>query len=175
MDDITALILDDHHAFRRGFARLDDAKSVAEMRAVWEPLALHLDIHAEAEESILYPHLIKRGGGDARDETDDAIRDHNKIRDAIAEAGRHPVGSDEWWSAVWDARRENSEHLAEEEDDALSDFRRHASDALRAELGARWLTFYGEHPQGNGLVFQDKDPKQYLDEPERFSQDRDGN
>jgi hypothetical protein len=163
MDDITALILDDHHAFRVGFARLDDATGDEQLRAVWEPLALHLEIHAEAEERILYPHLLRRGTN-AEDETDDAIRDHNKIRDGITEANRHPVGSDEWWAGVWDTRRENSEHLAEEEDEALSDFRRHASLELRAELGARWLVFYGEHPSGMGLTFRDKDPKRYIED-----------
>src|SRR3954462_13866525 len=118
MDDITALILDDHHAFRVGFARLDDAKGTEQLRAVWEALAVHLEIHAEAEETILYPHLLKRGGDEADEETEDAIRDHNKIRDAIAEARNHEIGSDEWWRAVWTARTENSEHLAEEEDEA---------------------------------------------------------
>jgi len=163
VDDITALILDDHHAFRRGFARLDDAKDPAQLAALWEPLALHLEIHAEAEETILYPHLLKRGGDDADEETDDAIKDHNKIRDAITESRRHDVGSNDWWRAVWDARRENSEHLAEEEDEGLPDFRRHAPDGLRTELGARWLRFYGEHPQGKGLVFRDKDPEEYVE------------
>jgi hypothetical protein len=164
MDDITALILDDHASFRRDFARLDDAKDSGQLAAIWAPLALHLEIHAEAEETILYPHLLKRGGPDADEETDDAIKDHNKIRDAITESRRHEVGSDEWWKAVWEARRENSEHLAEEEDEGLPDFRRHASDKLRAELGARWLRFYGEHPAGKGLVFRDKDPEKYLED-----------
>jgi hypothetical protein len=165
MDDVTALILDDHAAFRRGFARLDDARGEEQLRAVWEPLALHLEIHADAEETILYPHLLKRGeAGEAREETEDAIRDHNKIRDAIAAAQRRTVGSDEWWYAVWQARKENSEHLAEEEDEALPDFRRHVSLALRAELGAKWLAFYAEHPSGKGLSFQDKDPQRYLAE-----------
>jgi hypothetical protein len=188
MDDITALILDDHHSFRVGFARLDDAREPAQLAAIWSPLALHLDIHAEAEESILYPHLLKKaarhgqakaagedarsaeaggdeaGGGDAEEETDDAIRDHNKIRDAVAEAARHPVGSDEWWSAVWTARTENSEHLAEEEDEVLPDFRRRASFELRAELAAQWLTFYGQHQEGKGLTFADKDPRKYVEE-----------
>jgi hemerythrin HHE cation binding domain-containing protein len=163
MDDITALIMDDHHAFRIGFARLDDARGEDELQAVWEPLALHLEIHAEAEERILYPNLLKRGDN-AEDETDDAIRDHNKIRDGITEANKHPVGSDGWWAGVWDARRENSEHLAEEEDEALPDFRKHASPELRAELGAKWLTFYGEHPRGKGLTFRDKDPKEYIED-----------
>ncbi|MFI6268384.1 hemerythrin domain-containing protein [Micromonospora zamorensis] len=161
VDDITALILDDHAAFRRGFARLDDARDEQEMLAVWDALALHLDIHAEAEEAILYPHLVKHGD-DGEEETADAIGDHNKIRDAIAEAKLHPVGSEQWWEAVGTARRENSEHLAEEEDEALPDFRRHASTELRAELGQRWLTFYGEHKNGRNLPFRDKDPQQYV-------------
>jgi hypothetical protein len=163
MDDITALILDDHETFRRGFARLDDARGETELRAVWDPLSLHLDIHAEAEESILYPYLVRHGDASAEEETDDAIGDHNKIRDAIAESRRHVPGTDGWWAAVWSARRENSEHLAEEEDGALADFRRNTSRELRAELGARWLTFYGEHPGGRNLTFHDKDPKAYVE------------
>jgi len=165
MDDITALILEDHHRFRVGFARLDDAKSPAELEAIWTPLALHLDIHADAEEEILYPHLLQDAGGDdAEEETDDAIRDHNKIRDGIEEAKAHPVGSDGWWAGVWKARKENSEHLAEEEDEVLPDFRRHATLELRHELAMKWLTFYGQHPEGKGLDFGDKDPKKYIAE-----------
>ncbi|MEH0933788.1 hemerythrin domain-containing protein [Micromonospora psammae] len=163
MDDITALIMDDHAAFRRGFARLDDARDEAELLAVWEALALQLEIHAEAEEAILYPYLV-RHGDDGVEETEDAIGDHNKIRDAIATSKLHPVGSDEWWAGVWQARRENSEHLAEEEDEALPDFRRHAGVELRAELGARWLTFHGEHKNGRNLRFADKDPQRYVEE-----------
>ncbi|GAA4252345.1 hemerythrin domain-containing protein [Dactylosporangium darangshiense] len=164
MDDITALILDDHAAFRRGFARLDDAQDAEQLAAVWDTLALHLEIHAEAEELILYPHLLRQHTEDAAEETDDAIRDHNKIRDAIEAARARPVGSDAWWKAVWEARKENSEHLAEEEDEVLPDFRRHAGLDLRLELGERWLAFYGEHPSGRGLTFTDKDPKRYIQE-----------
>lgn len=163
MDDITALILEDHATFRRGFARLDDAKGAEELRAVWEPLALHLEIHAEAEERILYPLLLKRSDG-AEGETEDAIRDHNKIRDAINDARREEIETLSWWEAVWRARTENSEHLAEEEDEVLPDFRRHVSFQVRAELAAQWITFYGEHPQGRGLIFQDKDPQDFIED-----------
>jgi hypothetical protein len=164
MDDISMLILDDHAAFRRGFARLDDAQGEQQLRAVWEPLALHLDIHAEAEETILYPYLLKKGSKDAGEETEDAIRDHNKIRDGITAAAKHPVGSDGWWQGVWQARTENSEHLAEEEDEVLPDFRKHASFQLRAELAVKWLAYYAEHPSGKGLTFRDKDPDQYIED-----------
>ena len=167
MPDITALIMDDHEWFRRQFARLDDAVDPEELAAVWEPLATRLETHAEAEESIFYPALLQRGGSadaDPREETEDAIGDHNTIRDAIAEAARHPTGGPEWYTAVGRARTENSEHLAEEEDGGLPDFRKHASRELRDRLGELWLQFYAAHPDGAGISGRDVDPDEYLRE-----------
>jgi hypothetical protein len=161
--DITALIMDDHEWFRRQFARLDDASTPDELAAVWEPLAVRLDTHAQAEETLFYPALLKKGE-EAEDETDDAVRDHNKIRDAVAEAGRHPVGSDAWFEAVGHARAENTEHLGEEEDEALPDFRKHASDELRQRLGELWVQFYAQHPDGRGIRTDDVDPDAYIEE-----------
>ncbi|UQX89088.1 hemerythrin domain-containing protein [Jatrophihabitans telluris] len=163
MADITALIMDDHEWFRRQFARLDDANGVAELTAIWQPLAQRLDTHAEAEETIFYPSLLRKGD-DAQEETDDAVRDHNKIRDAVAEAGKHPVGSDAWFEAVGHARTENTDHLGEEEDEGLPDFRKHASAQLRDELAHRWLAFYAEHPAGRGISGDDVDPEKYLED-----------
>src|SRR5256885_3412244 len=58
----------------------------------------------------------------------------------------------------------SSEHVTEEEDEVLPDFRKHANWELRAELGARWLVFYAQHPSGRGLTFTDKDPKKRSEE-----------
>ncbi len=161
MPDITALIMDDHEWFRRRFAALDDAREKADLEAVWQPLATRLDAHAQAEETIFYPHLRRRAdpGGD---ETRDAIRDHNKIRAAVAEAGRHETGSAPWHEAVGRARAENSDHLREEEDEGLPDFRKHASLELRARLGAQWLRFYADHPAGAGISGAPVDVGAYL-------------
>ena len=43
------------------------------------------------------------GIGTVEGEVEDAIKDHNKIRDAIGRADEAKVGSDEWWQAVTDA------------------------------------------------------------------------
>ena len=161
--DITALIMDDHEWFRRQFARLDDAKDAGELAAIWEPLATRLDTHAQAEETVFYPALLKRGD-DAGEETDDAIRDHNKIKDAVADARRHAIGTDEWFEAVGRARAENTEHLGEEEDEALPDFRKHASWELRDRLGHLWVDFYAQHPDGEGIRTGDVDPEEYLED-----------
>src|SRR5579875_144445 len=163
--DITSLIMDDHEWFRRQFARLDDAANNDELAAIWEPLATRLDTHAEAEETIFYPALLRKGDDDeAEEETDDAVRDHNKIREAINAAREHEVGSSEWFEAVGRARTENSEHLADEEDEGLPDFRKHASWELRTRLGELWQQFYASHPHGESISTDPVDPEEYLEE-----------
>jgi hypothetical protein len=161
LGDITQLILDDHETFRREFAALDDAESTEELREIWEPLAALLEVHAAAEESIFYPQLLRRGNN-AEDETIDAIGDHNDIRDGVQEAARHPLGSPEWWAGVRQARTANSDHMAEEEDDALVDFRRNTPLGVREELGRQFINFKNSHVGAQGLNTNDKDPQQYL-------------
>ncbi|MGH3693513.1 MAG: hemerythrin domain-containing protein [Pseudonocardiaceae bacterium] len=161
MTDITQLILDDHDTFRREFAALDDAEGTEQLRAVWEPLAALLDLHAVAEEEVFYPQLLRRGD-DAEDETVDAIGDHNDIRDGVHEADRHPVGSSQWWESVRRARMANSEHMAEEEDEALADFRRNTPLNVREDLGRQFLEFKTNHADAQNLDTSDKDPEGYV-------------
>lgn len=167
MPDITTLILDDHAWFRRQFAALDELQARAgtdprELTRLWDPLAARLDVHAIAEEKIFYPQLLQHGE-DPEEETLDAIGDHNEIRDGVARAERNPVGSGEWWAGVWDARRANDEHLAEEENEGLADFRLHASTGLRESLGQQFAEFLDAHPTTAGLDDTDVDPESYVE------------
>jgi hypothetical protein len=161
MADITQLILDDHATFRREFAALDDAEGTEQLRAIWEPLAALLDLHAVAEETVFYPQLLRRGD-DAEDETLDAIGDHNDIRDGVHEAAWHPIGSSQWWDGVRKARMANSDHMAEEEDEALADFRRNTPLSVREELGRQFLEFKSNHADARDLDTSDKDPEGYV-------------
>ena len=114
--DITGLILDEHEEFRRQFVALWDRRPTTDAKAVaaaWQPLADLLEVHASAEEEIFYPVLLKRGSDEAPDETEDAIRDHNEIRDAIRAAAGSDPGSDTWWQAILACRKANDAHLAE--------------------------------------------------------------
>jgi hypothetical protein len=165
-NDITQLILDDHEWFRRAFARLDELQATkvpsVDLLRVWTPLAGRLDAHAVAEEEIFYPQLLRKGA-DAREETLDAIGDHNDIRDGVHDAGRRAVGSDGWWEAVGRARAANDEHMAEEEREGLADFRLHATIGLREALGRRFRAFMAEHGDAHDLDTSDKDPQEYVD------------
>jgi hypothetical protein len=167
--DITQLILDDHHEQRRLFAILEqiDRTDTEELAAVWERLAAFLDLHAEAEEGLFYPALLRLGKGVTGGltpvaETKDAIHDHNEIRDAAARVSHHVIGSNGWYEAVLAANRANGDHMAEEEREGLADFRRHASLRTRHDLGVLFAAFEAAHVAGVEPV--DKDPQRYIEQ-----------
>lgn len=164
MSDITQLILDEHDWFRRAFAELDEAPDDEALDTLWTYLAGRLEAHALAEESIFYPVLLHRGD-DAEEETDDAISDHNSIREASRRARDETAGSDAWWAAVTDARVENSKHMGEEERGALADFRRNTDPGRRHELGLTFATYLADRITVN--VDPDEhgpDPDEYIEE-----------
>ncbi len=163
LPDITSLILDDHDWFRRAFATLDEAKTPQALSQTWDVLSMRLDLHAEAEEEIFYPQLLK-SNTKPEEETKDAISDHNKIRDAVAESKKCEIGSDQWWNFVGQARLENSKHMAEEERGPLADFRSHTNEDLRNKIGQAWIEYYSQHSEGRNLDPIDKDPEAYIED-----------
>lgn len=170
--DITQLILDDHHEQRRLFAILEqiDRSNTDALSAVWERLAAFLEAHAAAEEAIFYPVLLKVGIAARRqagveDETMDAIHDHNEIREAVAEVARHPVGSDAWYAAVAEANLANGDHMAEEEREGLTDFRRLAGLQQRHDLAVSFAAYEARNVTGVRPV--DKDPATYVSQVEK--------
>lgn len=169
--DITQLILDDHAEQRRLFAILEqiDPTDTDALEKVWGRLSAFLDVHAEAEERYFYPELMKVGksandaeGEDAGPETEDAIEDHNKLRDAVKAVARYPVGTGAWIEAVGKANVVNSKHMGEEERQGLTDFRRHAPIATRHALAVRFAAFEAEHITGVKPV--NKDPEAFVEE-----------
>jgi hypothetical protein len=170
--DITQLILDDHHEQRRLFAILEqvDRGDTASLTAIWTRLAGFLEAHAAAEEEIFYPELIQAGvqagrAGSVEGETLDAIKDHNEIRDAIAAVGDQVVDSDGWYDAVAAVNVANGDHMAEEEREGLTDFRRVAPLGLRHQLGVAFAVFEARHLSGVPAV--DKDPVAYVRQAEQ--------
>ena len=169
--DITQLILDDHYEQRRLFAILEqvgntDREALAEL---WARLSTFLEIHAATEEKIFYPALLKAGlrsghAKDAEGETLDAIKDHNEVRDTIAEVALYEVGTPEWRQAVFAVNRANGDHMAEEEREGLTDFRQTASLEQRHGLAVEFIGF--EAHNYLGVLPVDRDPATYVRENE---------
>lgn len=167
--DITLVIEQQHAEQRRMFGILeewprDDTEGLA---AVWRRLAILLENHAEAEERYFYPELLKLGTGGAdapssEEEVQDAVKDHNLIREAVRRACSLPVGSDEWWEAVVDANVQNSDHMGEEERQDLADFRQRASLELRHEIAVAFIR-YESLRACDEVAPVDKDPEEYIE------------
>jgi len=165
--DITQLILDDHHEQRRQFAMLEqiDSSDTAALGDIWGRLSVFLELHAEAEEEIFYPELLalaisSRPLASAEPETIDAIGDHNEIRDAITAVAAHQVGSQGWRDAIAAVSVANGDHMAEEEREGLTDFRRRVSVQKRHELAVAFAAFEARNFAGVRPV--DKDPQTYV-------------
>lgn len=168
--DITEIIQEQHDEQRRWFAVLEEwpADDTEGLAAVWQRLAILLETHAEAEEKYFYPELLRLGTGQAdadgvTDEVEDAIHDHNEIRDAVRRVGRAKTGSDAWWAAVTDANVHNSDHMGEEERQDLADFRRNAGLELRHEIAVKFLRYMADKA-AEGITPKDKDPQEYVEQ-----------
>lgn len=161
--DITQLIADDHAEQRRLFGLIDQlsANDRDALKAVWSRLRGLLDTHARAEELHFYPELLKLGRGADNEspdaETRDAIKDHNEIRDAATKVDQQELGSPQWFAAVAAANKANSDHMAEEERQGLTDFRHHADLDLRHRLAVQFIGFELDHLEGVKPVDLDVD------------------
>ena len=169
--DITQLILDDHHEQRRLFALLEQADGAGPVALgqLWSRLSVFLELHARAEEEIFYPALIQLGlrtgrASRTQDETLDAIGDHNDIRDTIAAVGQHEAGTAGWLAAVAEVNVANGDHMAEEEREGLTEFRRTAGLQQRHDLAMRFAVFEAQHYAGVTPV--DQDPAGYVRQAE---------
>lgn len=165
--DIAQLILDDHTEQRRLFAMIQEIgpDHPDALVAVWGRLRDLLDAHAEAEEQYFYPALLAKGHGaadadSAEDETEDAVEDHNEIRDAGRVVDEQEFATPAWFAAVEKLDQVNGDHLAEEERQGLADARQHLSLEERHELAVRFAGFMHHHLEGVEGV--DKDPDRYV-------------
>jgi hypothetical protein len=167
--DITQLILDDHAEQRRLFAMLEqiDTSDKDSLAAIWKRLSTFLEVHAETEEKVFYPAFLRVGQKagekeDTEEETLDAIKDHNEIRDAVAAVVGESVGTSAWLKAVAAANKANGDHMAEEEREGLTHFRQQASLELRHKLAVQFAAYETAHVTGVKPV--DKDPEKWVEE-----------
>ncbi|MEJ5946710.1 hemerythrin domain-containing protein [Pseudokineococcus basanitobsidens] len=168
--DICDYILHDHDEQRRLFAILDEVPrdDTDALGVVWGRLANLLEVHAQAEEELFYPRLLKEGKGEGGtdgpvDETLDAVGDHDDIRKGVRAASAHDVGSKEWWDAVLAAREANDDHMGEEEREALPDFRHNSTPQERHDIGVRFAIYEARHADGHGIDSSDRGAQAYVD------------
>jgi nitrite reductase/ring-hydroxylating ferredoxin subunit len=160
--DVTVLVEREHAAMRRQFDAIEALTDAQELTTAWATVRELLEIHASAEESILYPNLA-RAADEGAEEAEHAVRDHNDIRESVRAVEEHPVGGPDWWSALRRAREVNDEHLQEEEREPLPLLRENTDRGRREELGREWLDFHEQHRHARGLTGDDAEPRQVVE------------
>lgn len=144
--DIIELLLAEHGRLRRlmdafeNAARHCETFGVTWLGSVWERVAEFIEFHMDAEEEICYLAVFRTGQA-GPGQMDDAIADHDDIREALLEARLHAVTSPVWWQAVAAALCTCRDQLARFERGPLAEFGRRADPGLRNVLGHQWTSF----------------------------------
>ncbi|MGI8449767.1 MAG: hemerythrin domain-containing protein [Streptosporangiaceae bacterium] len=144
--DIIELLLAEHGRLRRLMDAFDNAArhcqtfGVTWLGSVWERVAEFIEFHIEAEEEICYLAVFRTAQG-GLEQMDDAIADHDDIREALLEARLHAVTTQVWWQAVTAALRTCRDQLARYERGPLAEFGLQADPVLRNVLGYQWTSF----------------------------------
>ncbi len=87
----------------------------------------------------------KSGRRDARTRSRTITRSGTRRRPSI----EHEAGLGQWFKAVAAANKANSDHMAEEERQGLTDFRRHADRDCVIRLASQFIRFESEHLTGD--------------------------
>jgi len=137
MTDIIELVLQDHHAVAGLFDKLQAATSADDQTELFAQVRDALERHASAEEKVLYPR-VRKEVPDGREESKDAIEEHDQIREALKEVADHDAGTTVFWLAVDQLVATTKHHVGVEETGLLPDFRKNSDADERAELGRRF-------------------------------------
>lgn len=145
--DITELVLAGYQRVLLLWQALLDARrsggdwgSARAVATVWDRLADMLDLHAAAQEEICYPFMFETSP-QAVAQMEDAAADLDRIREAVAEARLHRVGSRSWWRAVEAALSARVAYFDHREEGILVDFCSRADSSARQRLGGEWSVF----------------------------------
>jgi len=137
MTDIIELVLQDHHAVAALFDKLQAATGADGKAALFAQVRDALERHASAEEKVLYPR-VRKEVPDGREESKDAIEEHDQIRESLKEVAEHEAGTALFGLAVDQLVATTKHHVGVEEAELLPDFRKNSDIEEREELGRRF-------------------------------------
>lgn len=109
------ILKEDHKRVSSLFEKLEPTteRAVKTREELFAKLKMELDVHAQIEETILYPVLkeIEK----TRDITLEGIEEHRLVKQLLAELENAPVDTEQW-TAKLTVLKENVEHHVEEEE-----------------------------------------------------------
>lgn len=135
--DAFELLKEDHKKVSGIFEKLEPTteRGVKTREELFAQLKQELDVHAQIEETILYPVL--KESKETEDITLEAYEEHHVVKQLLAELEELPK-DDESWGAKLTVLKENVEHHVEEEEgEMFKDARKVLSQEQIEELGTK--------------------------------------
>ena len=142
--DIYSLIKKDHQEVANLFRRLKVVEGFSETsEQLFAQLREELELHAHAEERVLYPALREAEG--TQELVEEALEDHALVQELLDELAASRM-DDEAWNEKLALLGEYVEgHVEEEEGDIFGMAHQLFSTEQAAELAQRWQTAKQEH------------------------------
>jgi hemerythrin superfamily protein len=131
MPDVIKLLEGDHREVEKLFAKAEANTGAAKAQVVAK-IARELTVHAEVEETIVYPSMRQAGLGDLVEE---AEQEHQKVKDLVAQLEAADGASSEVDGILADLKANVSHHVGEEESEAFPKFRQAVDQSSRDALG----------------------------------------
>ena len=142
--DIYSLIKKDHEEVASLFRRLKAAEGFSEtFEQLFAQLREHLELHAHAEERVLYSALKEAEG--AQELVEEALDDHELVQNLLDELAAARIDDEAWNEKLEVLEAYVEDHIEEEESDIFDMARQLFSVEQAAELAQRWQTAKQEH------------------------------
>jgi iron-sulfur cluster repair protein YtfE (RIC family) len=131
MPDVIKLLEQDHREVEDLFAKTKGNTGAARDQSFGK-LAQELTLHAEVEETIVYPAMQRAG---LREEVDEAEKEHAGVTALLAEMESMDTASAEFEAKLAELEQDVSHHVNEEETEAFPKFRESVDAGALSSLG----------------------------------------
>ncbi len=135
--DVFELLKQDHQKVSGIFKQIEAAgQSDGQLRTqLFAQLKQELDVHAHAEEQILYPALQQ--ADETRSITLEAYEEHQEVKDLLGEMEQTDVNDEEWEALFRELKESVEHHVEEEEGEMFAQARDVLTPAQIDEIGQR--------------------------------------
>ena len=133
--DVFELLKKDHEKVSGIFDQLEGERDAARCEQLFTQLKQELDLHAQLEETLLYPEL--KQAAPTREITLEAYAEHQEVKDLLNELQSIPAGDEEWRETLVELRENVEHHVHEEEGEMFTQARQVLSRQQIDALGER--------------------------------------
>ncbi len=116
-DDAIAMLTADHRQVRALFQQYEATPDPYLKQIIAEHIFAELALHALLEETVFYPALVELADAEGTQLVDDALQDHQRVRERIADL--REIDDDEAFEARFHALRDDVDQHIEEEESAM--------------------------------------------------------